>query len=378
MDETPPATFEEQLRLARDPATPIATLEAVAAQFTVLGYVLVGLDGGPEPEPGRDPRDIWRALAANPSTPPRLLARLAVTLPDEFCANPAAPLLVLEEPRFSIWVGDEQGGDAGNLLRCADAPAPLVAALSRMAKDKNLREEASLHVAVAGQVAPGEPWWEDVRKIVRRHARALRGDNRQHLLDLIEAGVAPEWLVDAAALAEPPPAPDLSGVWGKPPRNPAAADPDAPAALLLKLAGQRNRGLDRALIENPATPPRRCWTSWSTSRRTRRAVSSPRGPTCPRSWSRNSWSTTTPSGAACCAAAGTAPAATVGPRACATRPPAPPPAATPNRCCTSWHWPACPRSSPNRPRGGGGRRCPTTARGTPAGCAASASRTRRA
>lgn len=136
---------------------------------------------------------LGAAIAANPNTPPAVLARLLPHQPDAFCLNPAVPLLVLEIPYLFLGFTREQ---IGSLLRCPCLPATLLALLATHSSDPKVREEASLHVGHAGEVAVGSAWLDDAgRWLFQARANALSGDERAALILLMRNGDAPMWLL---------------------------------------------------------------------------------------------------------------------------------------------------------------------------------------
>lgn len=144
---------------------------------------------------------LGEALAAHPNTPPDVLVRLAAHHPEAFCRNPVAALLPLEDPAaFDEWELKEAVG----LLRRHDAPASLLGLFAARSPDAAVREEASLHVTHAGEVARTEGWLDDAgRTLIRVRAWALRGDNRAALNLLIREGHAPRWLLPEREITPP-------------------------------------------------------------------------------------------------------------------------------------------------------------------------------
>lgn len=88
---------------------------------------------------------------AHPDTPPDELRALARRYPVAFCANPAAPLLLLENPLFFNF----HPVRLLQILRNENLPRWLVAHLA-LHRATCVQEAAQLHVALAGEAT--EPW----------------------------------------------------------------------------------------------------------------------------------------------------------------------------------------------------------------------------
>jgi hypothetical protein len=132
---------------------------------------------------------VCRSLVGNPNAPPVILIRLATRFPAEFCANPAAPLLVLEVPDVAQHLRMD-GVTA--LLRRGDAPGSLLAALGQRIGWPAARAEIASHVAVTGEA--GGDWREEAAQALAVQVSALSDGDRSLLALLLEVGAAPPYL----------------------------------------------------------------------------------------------------------------------------------------------------------------------------------------
>jgi hypothetical protein len=140
--------------------------------------------------PRREQNPVYDALAANPNTPPDLLAFLMPLCPVALAANPVLPLLPLEMPDFTARVPRR---DRFDLLRRGDLPASL-ARLLRTDPDPEVAESAALHLAIAGEIAPADKAREtEFREYLR--TRATRPEEIHGLAELSAAGMVPDWLL---------------------------------------------------------------------------------------------------------------------------------------------------------------------------------------
>lgn len=195
-----PAPFspEESLALALDPTTPPATLNAVYRAWANEGggrpSAREGAGGIASSAAGVTDDRLGDALASNPNTPPDVLAFLATSRTAAFSRNPVAPLLLLEVPDF---VDRMARFPIPALLRHAAAPAALVEAVANQVAEPGLREEASLHVALAGEVADDE-WRDELRAMfvdrVLHGSDMQSGYARKLLAGMLKVGLAPAWL----------------------------------------------------------------------------------------------------------------------------------------------------------------------------------------
>lgn len=246
------------VRLARKPATPVNWLANV---------------------PWTDRRwhkELRDALAANPSTPPKTLAKLIQWAPAAFCRNPVASLLVLDDPSF-LQAVPKLGLAA--LLRQASAPAAVVVAIvsGAASPEPRLLEAACLHVTQAAEVSEAE-----CTERVREYWHAALGQpgnatERHQLgelleLDLLPAAFArhldpdPLLLDDFAVVRREHPAAVDAGRKRPPTRVPerhpagdqlhrlrgGAFNPEVPGESLATWIG-RDYWVDRAIAAHPNT-----------------------------------------------------------------------------------------------------------------------------
>jgi hypothetical protein len=227
MYPTPPEDDDPALpaalaREAADPATPAVRLRDLAARI--------------------EHQEVLRAVAGNPSTPPDVLLGLLPLYRDTVCRNPMAPLIALEAPQAILDLPRE---DQAKLLRWPDAPAPLVGLLVSGAENPDVRAEAALHVALAGEMGVGEDVGDALRAFWHDHAAGAAGERRQAYIELAEAGLLPAWAAGPESHPEPyaglPPATELlaTGAAAHPDRADEiarAADPRTPPDELERLA----------------------------------------------------------------------------------------------------------------------------------------------
>jgi hypothetical protein len=208
-DEAAELPYEEQLRLAGDPRTHPAVLGAIQRALLTLGFgdsffadpFADDFLDDPTDESLEWAKKIRAALAGNPNTAPLDLAYLAPEFPAEFCANPVAPLLSLEWPEFVEHLSYQR---LPALLRRADVPASLIAAIAAYSLYGSSRAEAMLHVAYSGVPESQEGWRGEARAALR----ALAEDDYRHggryaatrLRQVVALGIAPAWLCEVTSL----------------------------------------------------------------------------------------------------------------------------------------------------------------------------------
>jgi hypothetical protein len=211
------------LPAAADPATPPERLRRIAEQ---VGWPSRRLD---------DARMVVHdALAANPSVPPDVLARLMPFCPDALCRNPVLPLLALESPDF--FAADPAG--AARLLRSPLLPAVVARQIevTAPADSPDLAADARRHVSVAGEA--GDGWLGEVRDYWRARVAAAPPDERLEYAGLsAAAGVLPSVAAD----------PDVTV------RLLRAADPDAGPSERARLATDPSWHVRLAAALNPLT-----------------------------------------------------------------------------------------------------------------------------
>jgi hypothetical protein len=106
---------------------------------------------------------VVRAIAGNPNTPPEILIKIVPYHIEAFCQNPAAPLLLVENPSF-LREMDNTGWRS--LLRCENLPKVYLQMFLDMPETA---KEASFHVANVGEVAPEvaeEVAWDTLGRVV--------------------------------------------------------------------------------------------------------------------------------------------------------------------------------------------------------------------
>lgn len=186
------ATWARRIDEACNAETPPERLEELAREF--VGYAGDGRFAPPIRYVEAGERvAVGSALASNPSAPPKLLAHLAGQFPSEFCANIVVPLLLLESPDFAGQVAAR--ADARRLLRRPDLPGPLAGALAGYAPAPALREEAAMHVSVAGECSP-ESWMDDLVRFLRCRRSLMSPEGRKVLRRRIARGEVPAWMAD--------------------------------------------------------------------------------------------------------------------------------------------------------------------------------------
>ena len=170
---------DDALSIACNPETPAETLNSLCQSHLPLG----------------DDRPIMEAIVQNPNAPPPLLARYLGDFPEAFCANPVAPLLLLETPTF--WASVKEDALL-RLLTLADVPAPVVAQLAQNPSPA-VADAARLHIRFAGELQG--PWHEAVREAckaavkiqsdTRRDTASYAAYRTQLLADWVELGLIP-------------------------------------------------------------------------------------------------------------------------------------------------------------------------------------------
>jgi hypothetical protein len=171
--------FAELVVEAEAPSTPPERLSELAQQ---VGYwsEYASVDGQVP---------VRKALARNPNTPPEILQPLAGIYPDDFLANPVAPLLTREMPDFLDPLRPDQ---LLALLLRPDAPPSLIAPL-RTHANARVRETARLHVSL---VAADDVVWEAEARRAYRRLPLVAGEA---LLELAELDLTPFWIIERFA-----------------------------------------------------------------------------------------------------------------------------------------------------------------------------------
>ncbi len=119
-------------------------------------------------------------LTRNPNTPPDVLELLLARLPASFCANPAAPLLLLEDPGV---IGRRHPERLLRALREPNTPRWFVEAIA-IHPAPSVREAARQHVALEPDISV-EGW---LQENLSPRSRTLRRWWRE--------GRAPSWLLE--------------------------------------------------------------------------------------------------------------------------------------------------------------------------------------
>lgn len=151
------------------------------------------------------------AVACHPNAPPDVLWDLYPVCARAFCANPIAPLVLLETPDFVDHLSHEMGNA---ILREEAAPPALVSVIagSKTGKDGSERE-ARLHIALSGEVETQTEWETALNTYWQQFCQQFvppRKDNETRDLiyahwhcDLAELGLAPAWFMEPLLWIEP-------------------------------------------------------------------------------------------------------------------------------------------------------------------------------
>jgi hypothetical protein len=148
--------YEEQFPIAANPETEPALLESLWNEIP---------QGGVSRLTGNAREAFFAildALAANPNTPPYILKKIAGKHPDAFALNPILPLLPLEEPGFV-----DAAAGLEDVLQIPDAPASLVRLMTTSSRSDRA-ESARYHIALAGDMEPGEDWQAEFLQYLER------------------------------------------------------------------------------------------------------------------------------------------------------------------------------------------------------------------
>jgi hypothetical protein len=233
-----PRTTAERLReLAQDPqlASIVAGNPAAAAdvlrkltdngQNGPLVATLVGL-----PVSRADPHKFFdsadetlAAVASNPNTPVESLMRLAGVFPEQFCANPALPLLLLENPNLPA---EMPPATLRSLLRYASVPRDFLEWIVAYGSAA-MADEARLHIHIGGEAGPD--WPEQARAAMRHMSLSQAIDivpftmTTDLLVELLALGAVPAWLTEALAESADP-AIQAAVLAGLHTTSPAASD----------------------------------------------------------------------------------------------------------------------------------------------------------
>ena len=277
MSQEPPVTAPPRSQ-AVDPATPPARLGQLAAAASELARLVAG---NPSTTPGmlvrlarHADREVREAVCVHPATPPRIVFRLALEMPEVF-AHAALARTFFREGRG----GAPRTGVVVRLLAREHLPLAWIEALlahphprarvalaSRPALARHalarLAEDPSPHVrcVVAGR---GELDGRQIDALTRDPDARVRARIAAHA-GLTAAHVAalaadPDEFVRAAAAARPDLPPALAeALFGDPSlwvRSALARNPVCPESLVLAFAGAANVWLDDAVLANPSAPP---------------------------------------------------------------------------------------------------------------------------
>jgi hypothetical protein len=178
--------------------------------------------------------------AADPNSPPAALIFLAGICPAAFCANPALPLLLLEDPALPARF---EPASLGRLLSYAGVPAELLAAVAQLGQPE-FAQAARLHVGLAGEAGPG--WRAELGRAIDAMPTVPADDLLPLLLAL---GLVPAWLHSRAAAGA------MSRREARPPAGERAAAPEREAlAGMLDSADAAERA--RAAADQRVPPAR--------------------------------------------------------------------------------------------------------------------------
>jgi hypothetical protein len=134
-------------------------------------------------EMNRSKARVMRAIVGNPNTPPDIFIELLPEHVEEFCRNPVAPLLLVENPNFIQGISHAWP----LLLRCENLPQ---AYLQMFLEIPETCEEAAMHVAHKGEVQEGEDWKGYTGKQVTKEIEQMVG-HRELLNILFTFGLIP-------------------------------------------------------------------------------------------------------------------------------------------------------------------------------------------
>ncbi|MFL5805175.1 MAG: HEAT repeat domain-containing protein [Roseiflexaceae bacterium] len=209
-----PRTSLQRLReLAQDPrlAPIVASNSAVDADLlseltdrgenSPLVATLIGL-----PVARTNPHKIFdssdatlAAVAANPNTPVETLMRLAGVFPEQFCANPALPLLLLENPNLPA---EMPPATLRSLLRYASVPKDFLEWVVAYGSPA-LAAEARLHIHLGAATGPDS---EKQARAAMRHMTISKlidivpiTMTTDLLVEMLVLGAVPAWLMEILA-----------------------------------------------------------------------------------------------------------------------------------------------------------------------------------
>lgn len=227
-ETTQPGPIEEKLVKARDPQTPADELIALSYEGTALRRAVAQNPSTPPRfldtlRQHRDPL-TRRLVAKNPNTPPEILLELAHYYAESLLENPALPLLLLEHPGFLL----NMRRDIIQLIAMSPCSPEFPIHLFTQHPDKVIRAAAALNPSLSEA---------ELTSLAADSAFSVRASVAQnpslpsHLLERL--GQDRDYDVRAKA----------------------AAHPDAPVALLRTLATDESQYVKASVAQNPSTPP---------------------------------------------------------------------------------------------------------------------------
>jgi len=180
--ETSPARLED---LARDPQLASLVAANPAASADLLRLFALGND-----------QEIRVAVAANPNAHWDTILGLAGAFPESFIANPAIPLLLVEDPSRVTQLTNVSAEVVLTLLRVESVPDWLIAALSQH-RSQSVREAATYHICAAGEAVDEQSALHALRSAFLGNDHI--GSNYFAMLFVLPPDRPADWLIDLLA-----------------------------------------------------------------------------------------------------------------------------------------------------------------------------------